>query len=269
MSFLRRFHDERDERTLAALAVAVRATVEPPPEHLGADLVPRLAQTVLQEAPTRALQEERTGNAKAAQRRPARASRRRSRFGPVLRIAAAVALLPAVFASLAVAGVKLPDQAVSAFDAVGVELPNQGGGEEGSGAGAGGDGDSAESAKPNKAKNGKAKKNGDAPAGAGPGDDVVPPIAEERSDGKAGGNASIGKRGNGKAHGRNGTAFGHQPGVPGQGKAVGKGAPEPPGQANKPSTPPADGQSGGQSQAGSEVKGGQQKSAPKAGSLLE
>jgi hypothetical protein len=43
----------------------------------------------------------------------------------VARIAIAVAAIPALFAGLAVAGVKLPGPADSAFESVGIELPNQ------------------------------------------------------------------------------------------------------------------------------------------------
>lgn len=51
--------------------------------------------------------------------------RPRSRRALVARVAIAVAAIPLLFAGLAVAGVTVPSPARSAFDAVGITLPNQ------------------------------------------------------------------------------------------------------------------------------------------------
>jgi hypothetical protein len=91
---------------------ALRAAVvaEPDP-RIGADLVPRLAEAARAstiEAETR-----------ATRRTP------RSRLGMLARVGIAVAAIPLLFAGLAVAGVTVPDVARTAFDRVGIELPNQ------------------------------------------------------------------------------------------------------------------------------------------------
>ena len=92
----------------SALRVAVR---EEPDPRLGADLIPRLAEAARAstiEAETR-----------ATRRRP------RSRFAAVARVGIAVAAVPLVLAGLAFAGVTVPQPARTAFDRVGIELPNQ------------------------------------------------------------------------------------------------------------------------------------------------
>jgi hypothetical protein len=91
---------------------AMRAAVvaEPDP-RIGAVLVPRLAEAARAstiEAETR-----------ATRRSP------RSRLGMLARVGIAVAAIPLLFAGLAVAGVTVPHVARSAFDRVGIELPNQ------------------------------------------------------------------------------------------------------------------------------------------------
>jgi hypothetical protein len=91
---------------------ALRAAVPTEPDsRLGAGLVPRLAEAARAstiEAETRA-----TG------RRP------RSRLAAVVRVGIAVAAVPLVLAGLAFAGVTVPQAARTAFDSVGIELPNQ------------------------------------------------------------------------------------------------------------------------------------------------
>jgi hypothetical protein len=98
---------------------ALRAAVptEPDPRQRAA-LVPRLAATARAstlEAETRTM---RLSTA-TAPKRP------RSRRALVARVAIAIALIPLLFAGLAVAGVTVPSPARSAFDAVGIKLPNQ------------------------------------------------------------------------------------------------------------------------------------------------
>jgi hypothetical protein len=98
---------------------ALRAAVPTEPDpRLRAELVPRLAATARAstlEAESRTV---RLGTA-TAPRRP------RSRRALVARVAIAVALIPLLFAGLAVAGVTLPSPARSTFEAVGIDLPNQ------------------------------------------------------------------------------------------------------------------------------------------------
>ncbi len=92
----------------SALRVAVPTRPDP---MLGRELVPRLAQAArasMLEAETR-----------THRRRP------RSRFALVARVGIAVALIPLVLAGLAFAGVTVPSPARSAFDSVGITLPNQ------------------------------------------------------------------------------------------------------------------------------------------------
>jgi hypothetical protein len=103
----------------AFLRMARTALLEQPPPEIEADLVRRLAETARLRAASRA-----TRSA-----RPVFRSRRRL----VAKLAVAMALVPAVLAGLAFAGVTLPGPADSAFDSVGVNLPNQ---EDGDNAGA-------------------------------------------------------------------------------------------------------------------------------------
>ena len=93
---------------MSALRAAVPAQPDP---RLGADLVPRLAEAARAstiEAETHAVG-----------RRP------RSRLAAVVRVGIAVAAVPLVLAGLAFAGVTVPQPARTAFDSVGIELPNQ------------------------------------------------------------------------------------------------------------------------------------------------
>ncbi len=101
---------------------AVRAAVptQPDPE-LRAVLIPRLAAAArasMLEAETHTT---RRGTAGA----DGHARRHRSRRGLVARVGIAVAAIPLVLAGLAVAGVTVPAPARSAFDSLGITLPNQ------------------------------------------------------------------------------------------------------------------------------------------------
>jgi len=97
---------------VALFETALRAAVPVQPNPmLGASLVPRLAETARAstiEAETH-----------ATRRRP------RSRLALVARVGIVVALIPLVLAGLAFAGVTVPAAARSAFDSVGITLPNQ------------------------------------------------------------------------------------------------------------------------------------------------
>jgi hypothetical protein len=104
------YEDEMNEVALFTTALRVAVPKQPDP-RLGANLVPRLAEVARAstiEAETH-----------STRRRP------RSRLALVARVGIAVALIPLVFAGLAFAGVTVPGPARSAFDSVGITLPNQ------------------------------------------------------------------------------------------------------------------------------------------------
>jgi hypothetical protein len=107
------YEDEMNELVLFESALRAAVPTQPDPT-LGAVLVPRLAQvarTATIEAETQATR----------QRTPAP----RSRLSLVARIGVVVALVPLVLAGLAFAGVTVPGPARSAFESVGISLPNQ------------------------------------------------------------------------------------------------------------------------------------------------
>jgi hypothetical protein len=100
--------------TAAFVRMARVALLEQPAPEVEADLVRRLAETARISAAS-----ERRESGRSA--RPIIRSRRRL----VAKLAVAAALVPASLAGLAFAGVTLPGPANSAFESVGVELPNQ------------------------------------------------------------------------------------------------------------------------------------------------
>jgi hypothetical protein len=106
---------EGEMNNVALFENALRAAVPTRPDpNLGATLVPRLAEV----ARAATLEAE-----THPQRR--RTAAPRSRLALVARVGIAVALIPLVLAGLAFAGVHLPAPARSAFESVGVTLPNQ------------------------------------------------------------------------------------------------------------------------------------------------
>jgi hypothetical protein len=111
--------EARIGETAAFLRMARTALLEQPPPEIEADLVRRLAETARLRAASPAT-------------RPARPIFR-SRRRLVAKLAVAMALVPAVLAGLAFAGVTLPGVANSAFDSVGVNLPNQEDGDDAEG----------------------------------------------------------------------------------------------------------------------------------------
>jgi hypothetical protein len=203
---------------------ALRAAVPTSPDpRLGVALVPRLAATARAstiEAETRSM---RPGTATTAV-----ASRRhRSRRALLARVGIAVAVVPLLFAGLAVAGVTVPSPARSAFDAVGINLPNQ-----------------------------PAKKSANSEQGANPKSSEQP---AEGTD-ETGTTGAANGQGNSEAaheHARaqrekaKGKAIGHD-----RGKAVGLNEATPPGQSGQ-TGPPAHSNAGGNG-------GGSSNSAPKA-----
>jgi cell division protein FtsN len=189
---------EGDMNEVVLFESALRAAVPTRPDpRIGAVLVPRLA-----EAARIATLE--------ADTRPVR-QRPRSRFALVARVGIAVALIPLVLAGLAFAGVTVPSPARSAFESVGINLPNQpeehaaADEKKGSGHGKAAGSDGATTDTTSKGKSEAAHKH-----------------ALEQHE---------------KAQGK---ALGHE-----KGKAIGLNGATPPGQANKPSHPSHPSNSGG------------------------
>jgi hypothetical protein len=113
------FGDEMNEVALFTDALRAAVPTQPDP-RLTATLVPRLAST----ARTATLEAE-TRQTRRAAPTAGLARRPRSRRALVARVGIAVALIPLVLAGLAVAGVTVPAPARSAFDSIGIDLPNQ------------------------------------------------------------------------------------------------------------------------------------------------
>jgi hypothetical protein len=119
---------ESEMNDVALFEDALRAAVPVQPDPgLRATLVPRLAEVA-------------RASTLEAETRAAR-WRSRSRRALVARVGIAVALIPLVLAGLAFAGVKLPAPARSALDSLGITLPNQALGEQGTAADEGPGGD--------------------------------------------------------------------------------------------------------------------------------
>jgi hypothetical protein len=233
--------NEMEDERIKTFTLAVRATlVARPDPAIARNLVPELASAAaaghrdaVVNAPTRSV----------------RAPARRSRLGLVARIAFAVAMIPAVFAGLAVAGVNLPQPAQDAFDAVGINLPNQkdsngsssedqqapggGGTSDPSGTDEGGRGSGKDrlNPAPNLGRGNGARGRGRAlgKRGIAPGQTKVHP---DNGHGNSGGNGNGGSGGSG--NGNSGKGGGTPPGQ-GKVKPVPPGqAKIPPGQAKKP-----------------------------------
>jgi hypothetical protein len=107
------YEGEMNEVVLFETALRAAVPTRPDPK-LGTTLVPRLAEV----ARAATLEAE-------AHPAPRRGEAPRSRFALVARVGIAVALIPLVLAGLAFAGVTVPGPARSAFDSVGITLPNQ------------------------------------------------------------------------------------------------------------------------------------------------
>ena len=219
----------QEDQTLATFALAVKAELRATPDAaITRNVVPELAAAAAtgERAAAR--------SAQAAPTRVVALPRRRPRFALAARIAFAVALLPALFAGMAVAGVSLPQVAQDAFDAVGVELPNQD-----SDGTAGGDGEPG---------NTRDIEPGGTGAGAGQ-DKLNPARIHGRGNGEQGRGRALGKRdlapGQLKDKGGNGNKGGNgKSNAGGNGNGNGNGnSGTPPGQSKpkpvKPSPPPA------------------------------
>ncbi len=239
-----------DDRELNLFALATRATLMASPDAaLGRNVVPELAAAAA--AGTRAA----ARSAPASNVRIKPIPRRRPRFAMAARIAFAAMLVPALFAGLAVAGVKLPDPAQDVFKAAGISLPNQEDSSDASGTG----GDSDESTTGDDPAQGKGKGldksnparergrgNGEQGRGRALGKRGIPPghdKAKGNNGGQGNGNSGSNAGGNGKAVGKDGTP-------PGQTKAKPVAPPKPvvpPGQAKKGDTPAPSSTGGGNS----------------------
>lgn len=190
---------------------------------------------------------------------PVRPRRRRlmpARLALVARAAGVIAVVPLLFAGLAVADITLPEPARKAFEAVGVSLPNQPATDEASEAGGSGS-DETDRESADKTSTGE-----DAQKGKG-GSNAV----ENRKHGtakpnpaRAGGRAN-GEQGRGRALGKRGLAPGQvqPPGqlrAPGQlkkdgaGEAIEKPNAGTPSASSAPSTPPGKANPAGQGQPG-------------------
>jgi hypothetical protein len=217
------YSDEMND--VALFTDALRAAVPAQPRRdLTATLVPRLAAT----ARTSTIEAE-AGTSRRSQGLPP--GRPRSRRGLVARVAIAVALIPLLLAGLAVAGVTVPSPARSAFDRIGIHLPNQP----------------------------KDKAEDDA---SGPGSQ--PPADESEAGGGqgGGGGASEAQPGTrqGKSKGRGKANVNGDSGNQGRGKAIGRNDAVPPGHSGQ-TGPPAHSNAGGN--AGGSSGGGSSSKPPK------
>jgi hypothetical protein len=217
---------------VALFTDALRAAVPAQPgRDLTATIVPRLAATA------------RSSTIEAETRTSRRTERRRSGLprsprALVAKVAVAVALIPLLFAGLAVAGVTVPSPARSAFDSVGIHLPNQ--------------------------PKDKAEEGSSAPSSQPSTQDTATPDGEETGEGSA---AGTGKSEAAHENARSqrekakGKAVGHD-----RGKAVGLNEATPPGhsgQTGPPAHSNAGGNAGGSSGGGSSTKPPKTKHAPK------
>jgi hypothetical protein len=197
---------EGEMNEVAVFQSALRAAVPTQPDpKLGASLVPRLAEVARAstiEAETHASRQ--------------RVTRPRSRFALVARVGLAVALIPLVLAGLAFAGVTVPGPARSAFDTIGITLPNQ----------------------PSSDDHGTAvKKSSDQPTGT---TDTQTGTSETESKGNSAAAHQHALEQQEKAQGK---ALGHD-----KGKAIGLNGATPPGQAKaKEPGPPSQSNAGGNS----------------------
>jgi hypothetical protein len=114
------YPDEMQEALVFMDALRAAVPTEPAPRQRG-ELVPRLAATARASTLENETRVMRRGTATAAD--PVRWPR--SRRALLARVAIAIALIPFVLAGLAFAGVTVPSPARSAFDSVGIKLPNQ------------------------------------------------------------------------------------------------------------------------------------------------
>ena len=200
---------EGEMNHVALFESALRAAVITRPDPaIGTGLVPRLA-----EAARAATLEAEAHGARRAPRAP------RSRFALVARVGIAVALIPLVLAGLAFAGVTVPAPARSAFESVGITLPNQPAEHAGG------------------ASNGHGRANHENGTTT---NETTGTTTTEKSKGKSGAAHQHAREQHNKAQGK---ALGHE-----KGKAIGLNGATPPGQAKPKETgPPSHSNAGGNS----------------------
>jgi hypothetical protein len=109
---------------LEELATFVRALEAAVPQDAGAPDPARIAE-LARAAQAGAAAEGAAAVGGSSSRHGSRRRSRRGRLATVARLGVAAAMIPALFAGLAVAGVSLPGPALDAFDRLGLELPNQ------------------------------------------------------------------------------------------------------------------------------------------------
>jgi cell division protein FtsN len=202
---------EGEMNSVALFENALRAAVPTRPDpKLGATLVPRLAEiarAATLEAETHPLR--------------TRTAAPRSRLALVARVGIAVALIPLVLAGLAFAGVHVPSPARSAFESVGITLPNQ-------------PSSDSSDAEGTKSEN---------PSGKAKGNDVS--NSDKPEAGSKGRSEAAHKHAREQHNKAKGKALGHE-----KGKAIGLNGSTPPGQAKpKEPGPPPQSNAGGNSAA--------------------
>lgn len=192
---------------------ALRAAVPTQPDpRLGTELVPRLAEIA------------RAATIEAETRAPSRRTAPRSRFALVARVGIAVALIPLVLAGLAFAGVTVPGPARSAFDSVGITLPNQ------------------PAKHANASQTGQGATPGEGAAGSSTSTTATTSTKSKAGKGNSAAAHQHAREQHAKAHGK---ALGHE-----KGKAIGLNGSTPPGQAKtKEPSPPSQSNAGGNSDA--------------------
>lgn len=197
------YEDEMNEVVLFENALRAAVPTRPDPE-LGATLVPRLAEVA--RAATIEAETDATRRRTVAPR---------SRLALVARVGIAMALIPLALTGLAFAGVTVPSPARSAFESVGITLPNQ----------------PADHSAATHTGQGSAE-----PKGAGV-SGVTTTDTTEKGNSAAAHRHALEQRA--KARGQ---ALGHE-----RGKAIGLNGATPPGQAKQPSHPSRPSSSGGSS----------------------
>lgn len=202
------YEDEMNEVVLFENALRAAVPTRPDPA-IGTALVPRLAEM----ARVATLDAETHGTRRSA-------AAPRSRFALVARVGIAVALIPLVLAGLAFAGVTVPGPARDAFNAVGINLPNQ------------------------PAQHAAADHRGKGAAGH-EGTTSSETTSETTTKGTKGNSAAAHQHALEQHTKAKGKALGHE-----KGKAIGLNDATPPGQANKPSHPPHPSNSGGSNAGG-------------------
>ncbi len=246
-----RFAQGSEFAEVAEFTQALRQTLPARPDG-ASELARRLAETARMASPQGEIQTAPTPVLPRARRFRLQAPR----FAAIARVTAALALVPLVFAGLAVAGVSVPEPARDAFKAVGVDLPNQpaengrgpersrGTGSDESGAGGGGIPPAAPGPKAEEEK------------GLGVSAEKRGRGTEQANPARDGGRAN-GTQGQGRALGKRDLAPG-QVAPPGQikkgegGKAIGKAKPTPAPQSPEPSVSSGN---GGQGNGGPSGKG--------------